>query len=201
MYFEKQKEQLGNDVLDLVDYSFAENGLVAFREGKEFHRQSIKDFLGEDRIKELVNFCLHYIADLDIPKKRGTFIEFRSGMINLCPIGRNCNQEERIEFYEYDNQHKIREKLVEVLQQKFAHFNLTYSIGGQISIDVFPTGWDKTYCLRHVEEMGFKEIHFFGDKTAKGGNDYEIYTHPEVTGHSVNNPGETVKKLKELFNI
>ena len=33
---------------------------------------------------------LHYIADLDIPIKRGTFIEFRNGMINVSPIGRNA---------------------------------------------------------------------------------------------------------------
>jgi hydroxymethylpyrimidine pyrophosphatase-like HAD family hydrolase len=30
---------------------------------------------------------------------------------------------------------------------------------------VFPQGWDKTYCLRYLEE--FQEIHFFGDKTYK----------------------------------
>ncbi len=28
--------------------------------------------------------------------------------------------------------------------------NLTYSIGGQISFDVFPNGWDKTYALQVV---------------------------------------------------
>ena len=37
--------------------------------------------------------------------------------------------------------------------------------GGQISIDVFPCGWDKRIALRHVENEGFREIHFFGDKT------------------------------------
>jgi hypothetical protein len=26
-------------------------------------------------------------------------------------------------------------------------------------------GWDKTYCLQHVEKEGYTEIHFFGDKT------------------------------------
>ena len=35
--------------------------------------------IGEDNIKRLVNFCLKYIADLDIPIKRGTFIEYRAG--------------------------------------------------------------------------------------------------------------------------
>lgn len=33
---------------------------------------------------------------------RGTFIEFRNGMLNVSPIGRNCTQEERIAFFEYD---------------------------------------------------------------------------------------------------
>lgn len=32
----------------------------------------------------------------------GTFVEFRSGMINVSPIGRNCSQEERDEFERYD---------------------------------------------------------------------------------------------------
>lgn len=33
---------------------------------------------------------------------RGTFIEFRMGMLNVSPIGRNCSQEERDEFERYD---------------------------------------------------------------------------------------------------
>jgi hydroxymethylpyrimidine pyrophosphatase-like HAD family hydrolase len=37
--------------------------------------------------------------------------------------------------------------------------------GGQISFDIFPVGWDKTYALQHVQHEGFKTIHFFGDKT------------------------------------
>jgi Eukaryotic phosphomannomutase len=51
--------------------------------------------------------------------------------------------------------------MVEVLREQFADLGLTYSIGGQISFDVFPAGWDKTYCLRFVEN-DFDDIHFFG---------------------------------------
>lgn len=57
-----------------------------------------------------------------------------------------------------------RKKFVQTLKQKFGHLGLTYSIGGQISFDVFPQGWDKTYCLQYVEN-DYDEIHFFGDKT------------------------------------
>jgi hypothetical protein len=53
------------------DYFFSENGLVAYKQGEMLAVQSLKKFLGEDKLKELINFILHYIADLDIPIKRG----------------------------------------------------------------------------------------------------------------------------------
>lgn len=67
----------------------------------------------------------------------------------------------------YFQEHKLREKFVSVLREKFADYGLTFSIGGKISFDVFPRGWDKTYCLEHVRDEGFDEIHFFGDSTHK----------------------------------
>ncbi|KAJ1672436.1 Phosphomannomutase 1, partial [Spiromyces aspiralis] len=72
---------------------------------------------------------------------------------------------------------------------------------GQISFDVFPIGWDKTYCLRHLETENFTTIYFFGDKTFEGGNDYEIYTDKRVTGHSVKTPFDTIEILRSLFGI
>ncbi|XP_074579044.1 RNA-binding NOB1-like protein, partial [Curcuma longa] len=161
----KITEQLGNSVLNDYDYVFSENGLLAHKNQELIGQQSLKSFLGDDKLKELINFSLHYIADLEIPIKRGTFIEFRSGMLNVSPIGRNCSQEERDEFEKYDKVHNVRPKMVSVLREKFAHMDLTFSIGGQISFDVFPRGWDKTYCLKYLDE--FQEIHFFGDKTYK----------------------------------
>ncbi|KAK1261096.1 hypothetical protein QJS04_geneDACA001931 [Acorus gramineus] len=179
------------------DYVFSENGLVAHKDGKLIDTQSLKSFLGEEKLKEFINFTLHYIADLDIPIKRGTFIEFRSGMINVSPIGRNCSQEERDEFERYDKIYNVRPKMVSVLREKFAHLNLSFSIGGQISFDVFPQGWDKTYCLRYLED--FQEIHFFGDKVYKGGNDFEIYASERTIGHAVTSPEDTAEQCTALF--
>ena len=181
------------------DYVFSENGLVAFKEGKLIAQQSLKDHLGEEKLQQLINFCLHYIADLKLPIKRGTFIEFRAGMLNVSPIGRNCSQQERDEYEQYDLKHKIREQFVTALQKQFASLNLTYSIGGQISFDVFPAGWDKTYCLQYLKADGFTEIHFFGDKTFKGGNDYEIFEHAETIGHSVKSPDDTRRQVEEIL--
>jgi len=193
----KISEQLGPDVTASLDYVFSENGLYTLKEGKFLAKENISVFLAEDNLKKLINFCLRYIADLDIPIKRGTFIEYRSGMLNVSPIGRNCSQEEREEFEKYDKEAKIRENFIKVLKEKFADLNLNYAIGGQISFDVFPKGWDKTYCLRFLDE--FQNIYFFGDKTYPGGNDYEIYSHERTKGYSVENPAETLRYLKELF--
>jgi phosphomannomutase len=132
---------------------------------------------------------LRYVADLDIPVKRGTFIEFRTGMLNVSPIGRNCSQAERDAFEVYDKEHGVRAAMVAALRDKFAHLGFTYSVGGQISFDVFPAGWDKTYCLRFLD--GFETVHFFGDKTFKGGNDHEIFESERTTGHTVTSPADT----------
>jgi len=187
------------NVLDEFDYAFAENGLTAFKLGKQLPSQSFINFLGEERYKPLVNFILHYIADLDIPIKRGTFVEFRRGMVNVSPIGRNATIQERKDFEVLDLKNGYRTALVQALKEKFPDYGLTYSIGGQISFDIFPNGWDKTFALGLVDDEQFEEIHFFGDKTYKGGNDYEIYTDPRTIGHSVKGPADTIRILNELF--
>jgi phosphomannomutase len=113
------------DVRTLFDYCFAENGLTAFKAGAALASTSFIQMMGEDRYKEFVNFCLHYIADLDIPVKRGTFIEFRHGMANVSPLGRNASNEERKAFAEYDRTAGVRQKFVEVLREKFGPWGLT----------------------------------------------------------------------------
>lgn len=193
----KIAEQLGSDCTTAYDYLFAENGLVAYKSGELIAKQSLKAFLGEEKLKKFINFVLHYIADLDIPIKRGTFLEFRNGMLNVSPIGRNCSQEERDEFEQYDHKTGIRKTFVQVLRKEFADYGLTYSIGGQISFDVFPKGWDKTYCLQFVKE--FEEVHFFGDKTYEGGNDFEIFTSERTVGHTVTSPEDTRAQCTSLF--
>jgi len=198
----KQKEQLG-DSPALFDWCFAENGLWAAKDGAIIGQTSFKDHLGEEKLKKLINWILRYFADLDIPVKRGTFVEFRQGMLNVSPIGRNCSREERNEFEKFDLKNKVRETMVAKLREEFADYQLTYSIGGQISFDVFPQGWDKTFCLKYLPEADFDEIHFFGDKTFEGGNDFEIFSHPRTVGHAIEDadPLTTLKKLSELFGI
>ena len=69
-------------------------------------------------------------------------------------------------------------------------------------------GWDKRYCLQHIENeknlpggVDYTTVHFFGDKTFEGGNDYELYSDPRTVGHSVKDPDDCYQQLKELFDL
>jgi len=162
----KIAEQIGGmNAIQKYDYVFAENGLVAYKQGQLVFEESIQKHVGEDNLQSFINFCLNYLSQIILPVKRGTFIEFRNGLINISPIGRNCSTEERNEFEKYDVKHEIRSTMIQQLKDKFAHLNLTYAIGGQISFDVFPQGWDKTYSLKHLEKDSISNVYFFGDKT------------------------------------
>ena len=205
----KQIEQLGEENFSLFNWRFSENGLLGFKENECIHKKSFVETFGEENFKKFINICLQVLSELDCPVKRGTFIEYRNGMINVSPIGRACSQKEREEFNEYDNIHKIREKMIHKIKNLWEIYTyenniivptLQFSIGGQISVDIFPKGWDKTYCLQFVENK-YDEIHFFGDKTNKGENDFEIYNDSRVIGHHVDKYEDTIKILKNLFHL
>jgi len=195
----KQEEQLGNGIVHEVVWNFSQNGLVAYHNGNLLESNSILKHLGEDKIKRIVNWVLKYLANLDLPVKRGTFIEFRSGMLNISPIGRNCSRDERNDYEKFDLKNNVRKNMVQAMKMEFSDLDMTYSIGGQISFDCFPTGWDKTYCLQYLKENDFDEIHFFGDKTFLGGNDYEIFSSERTIGHTVTSPEDTIAQLTKLF--
>ncbi|UMM26872.1 hypothetical protein L5515_010400 [Caenorhabditis briggsae] len=201
--FKKITEQLAGHDKDLLlssfDYVFSENGLLGFKGTDAFPVQSIQKAIGDEKLQELINFALRYMSEIRLPKKRGNFVEFRNGMINLSPIGRSCSQEERMEFVKFDSENGIRLKFAEELRKNFGKYGLQFAIGGQISVDVFPTGWDKTFCLQYFEN-DYDVIHFFGDKTAPGGNDHEIFADERTIGHTVEGPEDTRKQVEAVLN-
>ena len=88
----KVSEQMGSNCITEFDFVFPENGLVAYENGVEIGKESIANFMGEEKLQKFINFCLGYMAKLELPVKRGTFVEFRNGLINICPPGRSVSK-------------------------------------------------------------------------------------------------------------
>jgi len=187
----KMSEQLG-EAIDLVKWKCTENGLVSYCGNELVHINSMVAFIGEERYQKLVNSALRLLSTIELPVKRGTFLELRTGLLNICPIGRSCTQAERDAFGEFDAKHHVRQQICDHLAQEFP--DLTFSIGGQISMDVFPKGWNKTYCLPFLTGE-YRHIYFFGDNIRPGGNDYEIGIDYRVVGRSVKNWQNTMDIL------
>ena len=97
-----------------------------------------------------------------------TNIEERVGMVNISTVGRTANNVLRKEYYDWDNKRGERQKIVNHLSPRYP--NLEFAIGGEISIDIYPKGRDKSQVL---EDMEGKTI-FFGDRCEQGGNDHTI---------------------------
>jgi len=195
---EQQRHILGEHLLTDWDYVFSENGVVVHKDGQLSHTKSLAEHLGEDHLKTFINFCLHYLADLDLPVKRGSFIELHNGSLNISPIGRSCSQKEREQFSDYDKKNNIRDQFVATLEEKFKSYNLKYTMSDVISFDIAPHGWDTSYCVQHLVVDKFSTIHFFGVKTTKGELDHQIFIDKRIVGHRVTSPEDTRKQVAEV---
>ena len=205
--YKKQKEQLGSDTIKLFKWIFSENGLASYNDNKLINNENIVDKIGNDSFTHLMNICLSCLSKSESTCKRGNFIEVRNGIINISPIGKSCNQKERENFFEKDKLYGYRKNLIESIQRRWNEFiyesenkeiELQFSLGGMISIDIFPKGWDKTYCLNFVDDK-YDKIYFLGNNTEKGGNDYEIFNDPRTESYSVKSPEETMKIINDRF--
>lgn len=190
--------QIGIETSKFFTFIFSENGLVTYKNNKLFHKNNIRNKMGEDLIKRVINYTLKYIANLNIPFKRGSFIRFRNGMLYITPIGGDCNKEEREYFDTYDKIHNIRGKMIKDLLKEFGKNNIDVLLGGQIGIGLHPKGWDKSYILKFINIYDYESINFYGDRCTQIGNDYPLYSHKNINGFFVKSPKHTLELLNKL---
>ena len=88
--------------------------------------------IGDEELQNFDQLGLNVPVQNNVTYKRGTFIEFRTGMLNISPIGRNCARDERNAFEEYDLKNNIRKDMVAAMQKELPTSTLTFSIGGDL---------------------------------------------------------------------
>ena len=156
--------------------------------GNEFYKTKVKKWKDKeeiDLIKSYENkftppngFIDYLESKLNNSKyhhRAGNHIEDRGSMINFSIVGRNCSLMERENYFKYDNENGERKKIVDEMKEKWP--TLESSIGGQISIDIYEPGMDKSQIYSHITKnfIGLiDKVVFIGDRTMKGGNDYPI---------------------------
>ena len=151
-------------------------------------------------INILVKDTLKYLSEVKY-KITGNFIDLRNGIIYISLIGMCANEEERKYFLELDKKYNFRKDLLELLINKSRELKIIDNIdiveGGSVGIAIYPKEHDKIQVLEYLIE--YNEIHYFGDKYYKNGNDYNIINDKRVIGHCVNNPIDTINIIKKYL--
>lgn len=178
---------------------FAENGLVT-GDGKV--HDSLRTAVKESDLQHAIDLCLRWIADTRLPFKRGQFLDFRNALIYVTPIGSQCTAAERERFARLDSMHGFRLQLLRHLRSD-ARFNANFEcvLGGQIGVGIFPRGFDKTYCLRHIDAYTaaggaeYERIFFIGDRCTRNGNDYPLFSSERTIAYETSGPEHTLQLL------
>ena len=84
-------------------------------------------------------------------------------------------------------------------QYNYKDVKVTVALGGSTSLDIYPTGWDKTYGLTHYPNH---DIWFVGDRCEKGGNDWHIYEALKKSNRSfhIHSPNDTIDVINKIVD-
>ena len=166
---DKTKEQLPIAYIDRAEAVFTCCGNQMWRDNESIYDNKFK-------VPRKLNKLLGTImSNSQYPYRYGNHSEDRGSMVNFSIVGRDCTQEQREEYFEWDKQSLERKIIANAIKEKFP--DLDAVIGGQISIDIYPKGMDKSQVLNVIEQERLvppSEYIFIGDGIENGGNDYPL---------------------------
>ena len=165
----KTKEQLPIAYIDKAEAIFTCCGNQMWRDNELIYDNKFK-------LTKKLNKLLGTILSNSIyPHRYGNHIEDRGSMVNFSIVGRDCSYEDRLNYFEWDNEKGERKIIANAIKEKFP--DLDAVIGGQISIDIYPKGNDKSQVLNVIEQERLvppNEYIFIGDGINNKGNDWPL---------------------------
>ena len=178
----KTKEQVPRDILERAEGIFCCCG-NEYYVPSSFHSQPTTDpgpiFFEKcysadfHPPKDLIDYLESELEKSSYPKRCGNHIELRKGMLNFSIVGRDCNLKDRKDFYEWDKKFTKRDRVAAEIVKRWP--NLDASLGGEISVDIYPKGKDKAQVMKTIRHRFPRAQYIFvADKTYPGGNDYPL---------------------------
>ena len=164
---DKTKEQLPIAYVDRAEAIFTCCGNQMWRDDELIYDNKFNP------PKDLIEYLERKVLKSEYPNRCGNHIEDRGSMVNFSVVGRDCTQEQREDYFEWDK--AMGERNITCMEIKGTYPGIDAVVGGQISIDIYPKGNDKSQVLEHIEkrhETG--EIIFIGDGIENYGNDYPL---------------------------
>lgn len=164
---EKVLEQVPEHILALVEGVFTCSGNQLWEGGELIYNN------GFDAPPALFDFLNRCLTKTSYGVKAGNHIEVRPGTINFSVVGRDCTSQERKAYFVWDKMTGERKMIRNELKSAFPDIDCV--IGGEISVDIYPVGCDKSQSILFIKnQYPNHSIMFYGDKLYPGGNDYPV---------------------------
>ena len=166
---DKTKEQLPIAYIDRAEAIFTCCGNQMWRDDELIYDNKFNP------PKDLIEYLERKVLKSEYPNRCGNHIEDRGSMVNFSIVGRNCTQEQREDYFEWDK--AMGERNITCMEIKGTYPGIDAVVGGQISIDIYPKGNDKSQVLNVIEQERLvppSEYIFIGDGIENGGNDYPL---------------------------
>jgi phosphomannomutase len=166
---DKIKKQLFSSFIDQCEGIFTCSGNVFYSKGQKVYENKLDLPAGF-----IENLQLYLDVGSPWRKKAGGHIEIRSGAVNFSTVGRNASPDLREAYSKWDAINREREDIVDYIQGIYPHFEV--SIGGQISVDIYPDGKNKAQVVDKIQEIHGTDASmvFVGDRNIPGGNDWPL---------------------------
>ena len=162
---QKTLEQLGLDICYTAKRVYNCSGSDVYEKDKNVYRDDW------ELPKDVEMHLNDELVFSDFPLRNGNHIERRPGGVNFSILGRDEDpMKGRKEYISWDKMHGERDYIARRLLYNFT--DLTVALGGQTGVDIGPKGADKSQILRDFSKDD--ELHFFGDRIEKGGNDHTL---------------------------
>ena len=191
----KIQSQLPEKILHNARGVFTCMGNVLYIEQEKIYENKFKPS------SRLLNHLNRFLNKTGYVLRTGNHIEHRPGMINFSIVGRNASHMQREGYYTYDCRVKEREAIANFINENFKD-ELEASIGGKISIDIYPAGSDKGQAFQWIHHKqghsGVRYI-FFGDQAKPEGNDWGVVQ--EMRKLNVEHSYKCVKGYKETLSF
>jgi phosphomannomutase len=163
----KITQQIPDDILDACRGVFGCSGAEYFERRQQVYAKS------HEFPAALIEACEQYVSKSAYPLRVGNHLEFRPGALNISSVGRNASEAERQEYSQWDETALERRQFAAWVNQAVDGYEA--SVGGQISIDVVPDGWNKSSIITEINQrLGEVKMVFFGDRIQAGGNDLAL---------------------------
>tara|TARA_R100001591_G_scaffold7603_1_gene14140 strand:+ start:777 stop:1484 length:708 start_codon:yes stop_codon:yes gene_type:complete len=161
--YNKTYEQLGETICYLAKRIYNCSGSYVTEKGKVIHQSEWS--LPQDA----KNFLTEKLNQSKFELRTGLHFENRPGMCNFSIVGRNANLEERKKYVDWN---KDDERVYIAKEFNYLFPKLECVVGGDISVDIFPRGMNKSQIVRDFTKDDI--IYFFGDRMNVNGNDWPL---------------------------